>query len=183
MSAIRIFLAASLSLSLFGYGGAVKAGGLQVGAAAPDFTLGDQHGREHRLSDYQGRWVVLYFYPKNDTPGCTEEACRFRDDIAYFNSISAQVFGVSLDSVESHAAFAEKHGLPFPLLSDAGGTTAQAYGSLRNFGLFRLAQRHTFIIDPAGRIAKIYRKVSPSTHSAEVIEDLTNLLREHSTGS
>ncbi len=183
MSAIRMFLAASLSLSLFGLGTAAKAGDLRVGAAAPDFMLSDQHGRTHRLSDYQGRWVVLYFYPKNDTPGCTEEACRFRDDIAYFNSIGAQVFGVSVDSVESHAAFAEKHSLPFPLLSDAQGATAQAYGSLRNFGLFKLAQRHSFIIDPAGRIAKIYRQVSPSTHSAEVIDDLTALLRERPAAS
>ncbi len=183
MSAIRMFLAASLSLSLFGYGGAVKAGELQIGMAAPDFKLSDQHGRQHRLSDYQGRWVVLYFYPKNDTPGCTEEACRFRDDIAYFNSVGAQVLGVSVDSADSHAAFAKKHSLPFPLLSDAGGVTAQDYGSLRNLGLFKLAQRHTFIIDPAGRIAKIYRKVTPSTHSTEVIEALTTLLREHPTAS
>jgi thioredoxin-dependent peroxiredoxin len=182
MSATRMFLAASLSLSLFGYG-AAKAGDLHIGAVAPDFRLSDQHGRMHRLSDYQGRWVVLYFYPKNDTPGCTEEACRFRDDIAYFNTIGARVFGVSVDSVESHAAFAGKHGLPFPLLSDAGGETARAYGSLRNFGLFKLAQRHSFIIDPDGRIAKIYRKVSPSTHSAEVIEDLTLLLRERPAAS
>ncbi len=180
MSTFRIFLAASLSLSLFGAG---AAGDLVVGAAAPAFTLGDQHGRVHRLSDCQGRWVVLYFYPKNDTPGCTEEACRFRDDIAYFNSIGAQVFGVSVDSAESHAAFADKHSLPFPLLSDADGATARAYGSLRNFGLFKLAQRHSFIIDPEGRIARIYRSVSPSTHSAEVIGDLTALLRERPASS
>ncbi len=183
MSATRMLLAASLSLSLFGHGGAVKAGDLQIGAIAPDFQLSDQHGREHRLSDYQGQWVLLYFYPKDDTPGCTEQACRFRDDIAYFHSIGARVFGVSVDSVESHAAFAEKHGLPFPLLSDAGGSTAKAYGSLRNFGLFKVAHRHTFIIDPDGRIAKIYRKVSPATHSAEVIEDLTDMLRTHPASS
>lgn len=183
MFATRMFLAASLSLSLFGYGGAVKAGDPQIGAVAPDFVLSDQHGRQHRLSDYQGQWVVLYFYPKNDTPGCTEEACRFRDDIAYFNSVGVRVFGVSVDSVESHAAFAEKHSLPFPLLSDAGGATAQTYGSLRNFGLFKLAQRHTFIIDPDGRIARIYRKVTPSTHSAEVIEALTDFLRERPSTS
>lgn len=183
MSTTKFLLAASLSLALFGQGGAIKAAELQVGAMAPDFLLSDQQGRQHRLSDYQGRWVVLYFYPKNDTPGCTEEACRFRDDIAYFNAVGAQVFGVSVDSVESHAAFAARHSLPFPLLADTDGRTAQSYGSLSNWGLFKLAKRHSFIVDPDGRIARIYRRVSPSTHSAEVIEDLTELLRERPSRS
>lgn len=179
----RVVFAATLSLALFGHGSNLKAGDLEIGALAPDFELSDQHGRTHRLSDYQGRWVVLYFYPKNNTPGCTEEACRFRDDIAYFNSIGAQVFGVSVDSVESHAAFAEEHSLPFTLLADVEGKTAKSFGSLRNFGLFKVAQRHSFIIDPDGRIAKIYRSVQPSTHSTEVIEDLGVLLREHPAAS
>jgi peroxiredoxin Q/BCP len=135
------------------------------------------------LSDYLGRWVVLYFYPKDDTPGCTEEACRFRDDIVQLNEMGAQVLGASLDSQKKHAEFAQKYSLQFPLLADVDGGVAASYGSLRNLAIMKLAHRHTFIIDPAGRIAKIYRKVSPKTHSAQVIADLKELQRGYAASS
>jgi peroxiredoxin Q/BCP len=166
-----------LALLLAGFMGAPSAGELQPGQPAPEFQLPDQDGTTHRLSDYRGRWVVLYFYPKDDTPGCTEEACRFRDDIVQLNEMGAQVLGASLDSRESHAEFSKKFSLQFPLLSDVGGKMAVSYGSLRNLGIMKIARRHTFIIDPEGRIAKIYRKVSPETHSEQVIADLMELQR------
>ncbi len=148
---------------------------LKEGDAAPDFELIDQYRNVHKLSDYAGKWVVLYFYPKNGTPGCTTEACNFRDDIFKIRALNAEVLGVSLDSTESHASFAEKHGLPFPLLSDAGKEVTGKYGTLMSIGPIKTAKRHTFIIDPEGRLAKIYRRVDPDTHSAEVIADLTDL--------
>lgn len=157
--------------------GGPSADELAPGQPAPGFQLPDQDGAMHSLSDYRGRWVVLYFYPKDDTPGCTEEACRFRDDILRLEELGVQVLGASLDDRDSHAEFADKHGLPFPLLSDAGGTVAASYGSLRNLGIMKMARRHTFIIDPEGRIAKIYRKVSPKDHSEQIVSDLKELQR------
>ena len=171
----RGFLAFLLACAM----GAPAAAELQAGADAPQFQLADQAGVMHRLSEYRGRWVVLYFYPKDDTPGCTEEACRFRDDILRLNELGAQVLGVSLDSRARHAEFAGKYNLQFPLLSDIDGKVAASYGSLRNLGVMKLAHRHTFIIDPQGRIAKIYRKVSPKTHSAQVVDDLKVWKRDY----
>jgi peroxiredoxin Q/BCP len=161
-------------LAMFGWFVA-KADALQPGTPAPAFELNDQYGEGHALADYRGRWVVVYFYPKNDTPGCTTEACAFRDDYLVLRDLGAQVFGVSLDDTESHARFAEKHGLPFPLLSDAAGEVAREYGALFALGPLRFAKRHSFIIDPDGRIAKVYRKVEPDTHSDEIIADLRRL--------
>ncbi len=138
------------------------------GSVAPDFDLPDQNGQTHRLSDYAGRWLVLYFYPKDDTPGCTREACRFRDDIGVLGNLNAAVMGISVDSTQSHAEFASKYQLPFPLLSDPDGHTAAAYGSLLNLGLVRFARRHTFIIAPDGRIAARFDKVDPANHAQEV---------------
>ncbi len=149
---------------------------INVGDPAPGFNLVDQYGKTHQLADYQGKWVVLYFYPKDDTPGCTKEACNFRDDILQLQELNAQVLGVSLDDAESHAKFAEKYGLPFPLLSDAGGEVAKQYGSLWSLGPVKIATRHSFIIDTRGKLAKIYRDVSPETHSDEVIADLKSLI-------
>ncbi len=148
---------------------------LGVGNEAPEFELSDQHGQLHSLEDYRDQWVVLYFYPKNGTPGCTTEACEFRDNIFAFRDLNAQVLGVSLDDVESHKSFAEEHGLPFPLLSDADGTTSTAYGvKTRMFGM-TVAKRQTFIIGPNGMIAKHYAKVDPEVHSEQVIADLREL--------
>lgn len=145
------------------------------GSAAPDFALLDQNGQTHRLSDYAGRWLVLYFYPRDDTPGCTREACRFRDDIGVLGNLNAAVAGVSLDDAKSHADFSRKYQLPFPLLSDPGGRTAAAYGSLLNLGPLKFARRHTFIIAPDGRIAARFDKVDPANHAQEVARALSAL--------
>ena len=145
---------------------------LKVGNEAPNFILNDQNNVSHELTDYRGSWVILYFYPKNDTPGCTTQACDFRDAIKRIIANKSTVFGVSLDSVESHKRFAEKHSLPFSLLSDKDGKVAKSYDSLNNFFNFKTAKRNTFIIDPEGKIAKIYLSVKPSTHSQMVLDDL-----------
>ena len=151
------------------------------GSVAPDFALQDQGGRIHRLSDYAGRWLVLYFYPRDDTPICTREACRFRDDIGTLGKFNAAVVGVSVDSARSHAAFSRKYGLPFPLLSDPDGRTAAAYGSLLNLGIVRFARRHTFIIAPDGRIAARFDHVDPARHAEDVRDALLGLQRARAT--
>ncbi len=148
---------------------------LSIGDQAPAFTLQDQHGRQHALPDYLGRWLVLYFYPKDDTPGCTAQACAFRDDFQQLQRMQVVLLGVSLDSVASHQAFAEKHGLPFPLLSDETGEVAAAYGALWKLGPIRFARRHSFIIDPEGRISRIFRSVKPANNSDEIITELVKL--------
>lgn len=162
-----------LVLGLFSLGQAKAE--LVKGEPAPDFSLMDQSGKVHRLSGYQGGWVVLYFYPKDDTPGCTKEACEFRDDHNRLTEMGVVLLGVSTDEIESHQAFAEKYHLPFPLLSDAHGEVAKRYGSLLQLGPIKFAKRHSFIIDPEGRIAHIYRDVTPKTHSDEVIAQLLAL--------
>ncbi len=119
--------------------------------------------------------MVLYFYPKDDTPGCTTEACHFRDDFKLLENLGAQVIGVSIDDSFSHKKFAEKYNLPFPLLSDASGEVASLYGALNNFLVIKLAKRYTYLINPQGKIAKIYLSVDTSKHSQEIIEDLKKL--------
>ncbi len=161
-----------IGLFMMGIFGNSNASELTVGSPAPTFELQDQMNSVHRLDDYQGKWVVLYFYPKDDTPGCTKEACAFRDDIAILQSLNVEVFGVSVDDVESHAKFSKKYSLQFPLLADIGGEVAKQYDSLMKIGPVKMAKRHTFIIDPDGKIAKIYHSVKPATHSQEVIEDI-----------
>ncbi len=158
---------------------AAQAGGEAppVGSPAPDFKLQDQNGQWHRLADYRGKWLALYFYPKNDTPGCTTEACNFRDSRFAYESIGAEVIGVSVDDVESHKAFASKYELPFTLLSDPKGETCAEYGVLRDYKLTRIADRQSFIIDPDGKIAKHYEDVDPETHSAEVLADLEAMMK------
>ncbi|HWV18405.1 MAG TPA: peroxiredoxin [Rhodocyclaceae bacterium] len=146
-----------------------------LGAAAPGFVLKDQNGKVQRLEDYRGKWVVLYFYPKDDTPGCTEQACKFRDDMAQLTELGAQVLGISVDDSASHAKFAAKYNLPFPLLADEGGNVAKAYGAYMDWGLFGIARRYTYLIDPQGKVAKAYLKVDTSRHSADIIADLKQL--------
>lgn len=146
-----------------------------VGDVAPDFRLQDQNGSWQTLAGQQGKWVVLYFYPKDQTPGCTTEACSFRDNIFAFEALGAVVFGVSLDDVASHEEFANKHSLPFPLLADVDGTVTRLYGVMGGFGPVKLAKRQTFLIAPDGRIARHYEKVDPEQHSAEVLADLKAL--------
>lgn len=171
----RIFctLAASLFLGIFS--SAANADDIKVGDAAPGFELADQNGDMHSLEDYRDGWVALYFYPKDGTPGCTTEACEFRDDIFKFRSMGVQIIGVSLDDEASHKKFAEKHGLPFPLLADTDGTTASAYGVRTRFLGMSVAKRQTFLIDPHGHIAKHYEDVDPGSHSTELLVDLAKL--------
>ncbi len=148
---------------------------LKIGDDAPTFTLPDSQGNQVNLNDYKGQWLVLYFYPKDDTPGCTTEACHFRDDFKLLESLGAKVVGVSIDDSFSHKKFAEKYNLPFPLLSDASGEVASRYGALNNFLVIKLAKRYTYLINPQGKIAKIYLSVDTSKHSQEIIEDLKTL--------
>ena len=152
------------------------AGQPAAGTMAPDFRLQDQNGDWHTLEDYRGQWVALYFYPKDNTPGCTTQACGFRDNIFAFRKEGAVILGVSVDDVESHRKFAEEHGLPFTLLADADKATAKQYGVLKKFfGVMEVAKRDTFLIDPQGRIAKHYADVDPEGHSEVVIADIRAL--------
>jgi len=167
------FLLALMSMLTF-----AKADVLQLDTMAPDFTLQDQAGEAHELTDYQGQWIVLYFYPKDDTPGCTTEACAFRDEYKVLSELNTQILGVSLDSKESHADFAQKYSLPFPLLADIEGKVAEQYGALASLGPIKFAKRHTVIINPEGKIKKVYRSVNASRHSQEVINDLKLLRAE-----
>ncbi len=145
---------------------------LKVGERAPEFEAPDQNGKTHKLSDYAGKWVLLYFYPKDDTPGCTTEACTIRDSFADFGKSDLTVLGVSGDSVESHGKFSTKYGLPFTILADPEKKLIKAYGA---DGLFR---RISYLIAPDGTIAKDYPKVKPAEHAAEVLEDLISLKKQ-----
>lgn len=147
-----------------------------VGSPAPAFKLQDQTGQWRSLDDYKGKWLTLYFYPKDQTPGCTTQACEFRDNVFAFRDANAVIVGISVDDVASHKKFADKNNLPFTLLADPAKQTAKTYGVLKRFmGLTELAQRETFLIDPNGRIAKIYRDVDPKGHSEEVLRDIRAL--------
>lgn len=149
---------------------------LKAGDKAPDFSLPDQDGKKHKLSDYKGSWVLLYFYPKDFTPGCTKEACGIRDNFAGFGKIGAEVLGVSADSVESHKKFAQKHQLPFRLLADEEKQVVKLYEVWQRKKImgreFFGTKRTSFLIDPAGKVAKIYKTVKPAVHAQEVLQDL-----------
>jgi len=149
----------------------------EIGQEAPDFDLPDQNGARHRLGDSNGRWRVVCFYPRDDTPGCTRELCGLRNAWADLRALDAEVYGVSVDSVASHAAFAQKFDLPVPLLADDGGRVAAAYGSLFRFGPLRFAHRRSFLIAPDGRIAARWLKVSPAGHAVEIATALSRLQR------
>ena len=147
----------------------------KVGGVAPDFRLPDQLGAARGLYDYKGRWVVLYFYPEDGSPGCTTEACAFRDAMLALQKHGVQVLGVSLDSVPSHAVFARKNRLPFPILSDVTGVVSRSYGAVDRIRPNRYAYRYTFLITPHGRIAKRYLQVDPQHHVTEILHDLTQI--------
>jgi len=152
-----------------------------LGDMAPDFELPDQDGQRHTLSSYRGKWVLLYFYPKDDTPGCTTEACTIRDQYADFKKAGIVVLGVSADSVDKHKKFAEKHDLPFPLLADGGKAVVKLYHAWgkkkfmgREYdGIFRIS----FLIDPEGKFVKFYEKVKPADHAGEVFADVKALAK------
>jgi len=149
---------------------------VKVGEKAPDFKLEDDEGKEVSLKEFKGKTVVLYFYPKDDTPGCTKEACGFRDESKAVSNQNAVVLGVSADSVESHSKFKQKYGLPFRLLSDSDKETLLAYGVWKEKSLYGKKymgiERTTFIIDKEGKIAKIFPKVNVEGHVAEVLSSL-----------
>jgi peroxiredoxin Q/BCP len=144
-----------------------------VGEPAPAIALPDENGTIHRLEDQRGRWTVLYFYPKDDTPGCTTEACQFRDLDGDIQEIGADVWGVSADDEKSHRRFREKFGLPFTLLSDVDRSVIERYGAWREKNLYGKTSmgivRSSFLIDPDGRIAEVWPKVQADGHAAEVL--------------
>src|ERR1039457_2978264 len=146
-----------------------------AGAQAPAFSLPSQEGAQVSLDQYKGKWVVLYFYPKDFTSGCTVEAHNFQRDIDKYSQKNAVILGVSVDNVDSHKSFCAKEGLNFKLLSDADHAVTKAYGSLAKSGETEYAARNTFLVDPAGVVRKVYVKVNPSTHSDDVLADLATL--------
>jgi len=171
------FLIVAAGLVFWRMAGAAKRNLPAAGDAAPAFDLPDQNGQSRSLTEFRGKWLVLYFYPRDDTPGCTVQAGRFRDEASAFEALGAVVCGVSVDSSESHADFAQDQQLAFPLLSDKGGVTAARYGSLWNLGLLKFAKRNTFLIDPVGRVARVYLSVDPAHNTGQVIADLRELQR------
>lgn len=152
---------------------------LQVGHTAPNFSLQDQNGNTHDLTTYKGKWVLMYFYPKDNTPGCTKEACDIRDNWKTLQKVGVIVFGISNDTVKSHQRFANKFDLPFPLLADVDKEIVQKYKVWRKKKFmgreYMGIHRSTFLIDPKGKIAKVYEGVNPATHIAEVINDLKTI--------
>lgn len=152
---------------------------LKVNQKAPDFTLPDQEEQTHKLSDYKGQWILLYFYPKDDTPGCTKEACSMRDNLPKFGKTKAKIFGISVDSVASHKKFADKYKLNFTLLADENKKVVEKFGVWQEKSMFGRKYfgtvRDSFLINPEGKIVKIYRKVKPEQHAAEVLADIKEL--------
>ena len=155
-----------------------RAAAPRPGSTAPEFTLTSQEGGSVSLKDYRGSWVVLYFYPKDQTPGCTREAHNFQVDQPKYAERHAVVLGVSVDSVDSHKKFCAKEGLNFKLLADTDGKVSKTYGSLTNLGVVKFAARHTFLIDPSGKVAKAYTSVDPVRHSEEVLSTLDQLRKQ-----
>jgi peroxiredoxin Q/BCP len=149
-----------------------------VGSVAPEFTLTSQEGTPVSLKDYRGKWVVLYFYPRDFTSGCTIEAHNFQRDQPQYQQRNVVVLGVSVDSADSHKQFCTKEGLNFKLLADTDHQVSSAYGSLTNLGLVKFASRHTLIINPEGKVAKVFTEVNPNKHSEEVLAALVELQRQ-----
>lgn len=154
---------------------------LNIGDQAPDFELSDQHGNKHTLASYRGRWVVLYFYPRDDTPGCTREACQFRDASQPLKTLHTEVIGISVDDAESHARFAAKYHLPFPLLADTHGVVTARYGALIKLGPWKMARRMSFIISPQGYVAYLFPRVNSLRHANDVMRILQNIQNGVST--
>lgn len=169
---IVIVIAVVIVILLWHYAARVNV--LEPGQSAPDFRLPDQHGKFHTLKDFSGKWLALYFYPKDDTPGCTKQACGFRDDLSKINELGASVVGISVDDTSSHADFSKKYHLQFPLLADSKAEIAARYHSLINLGVIKFARRNTFLINPQGKIAKVYFSANAAHNATEVIADLIN---------
>ena len=172
---LLIALVAGIALLLWRIAAYAKSNLPKGGVPAPGFSLPDQNGKLRASDEFRGKWLVLYFYPCDDTPGCSKQAARFRDAMRELEAFGAAVCGISVDDSASHAAFAKKYNLPFPLLADAKGEVAARYGSIRDLGLVKFARRNTFLIDPQGKVEKVYLGVNPSRNTREVIEDLKKL--------
>jgi len=149
-----------------------------VGSMAPEFTMTSNEGKPASLKDFRGQWVVLYFYPKDFTSGCTIEAKNFQRDIEKYKAINAVILGVSVDTAESHKEFCAKEGLNFKLLSDVDGKVSDAYGSVMEYNGMKLSARNTFIIDPKGKVAQVFMKVKVTPHSEEVLAALAALQKQ-----
>ena len=149
-----------------------------VGAAAPEVTLTSNEGKSVKLKDYRGKWVILYFYPKDFTGGCTLEAHNFQADLAKYEKAGAVILGVSVDTAESHKDFCAKEGLQFKLLSDPDAKVSTEYGSVMDYQGAKLSARNTFIIDPEGKVVKVFVKVKPPGHSEEVLAALADLQKK-----
>jgi len=174
----RIFLFALLIAAIVAQGAYATTEAPAVGTNAPDFTLTTNEGNQAGLKDFRGKWVVLYFYPKDFTSGCTLEAHNFQTDLAKYQAINAVILGVSVDTAESHKSFCAKEGLAFKLLSDPEAKVSDTYGSVMEIEGGKLSARNTFIINPEGKVAKVFMKVKPSGHSAEVLAALAELQKE-----
>ena len=172
MIKVFLFLAIVLALIFIFKKSAFGSEDKLLGKAAPEFKLKNSYGELVSLKEFKGEWLLVFFYPKDDTPGCTKEACSLRDNYTEIKKLNANVVGISIDSSNSHKEFKEKYNLPFMLLSDPDGETAKKYGALNNFFIFKLAKRQSFIIDPKGVVRRVYRDVSPSNHAQEIKNDL-----------
>ncbi len=177
MKTLSILIASAIASAALAVAADVPA----EGTKAPDFTLKNQEGKPISLHDYKGKWVVLYFYPKDQTQGCTIEAHNFQRDIAQYDAKNAVILGVSVDTVESHQQWCAKDGMTFKLLADDAKEVTTKYGSLKDYGkMGSLASRNTFLIDPKGNIRKVYTNVKPDPHSAEVLAAIAELQKSSS---
>lgn len=170
VAAVILFFAAGIAWAVGPKGDIPK-----VGDPAPDFTLVSNEGTEVTLSEHQGQWVVLYFYPKDFTSGCTIQARKFQEDMTRYEERNAIILGVSVDDAETHAEFCEKEGLRFKLLADVGGNVSEQYGSARGVGSARVSARNTFLIGPDGKVAAVFVGAKPNTNSQEVLEAIDRL--------
>jgi len=170
---VAVILLAGVAIALR----AVRADGKTpaVGTPAPDFTLNSQENKPVSLHDFKGQWVVLYFYPKDFTSGCTVEAHNFQADLPKYEARNAVIVGVSMQDEDSHQKFCTKEGLRFKLLADTNSEVSAKYDSVMNFGVTKLSARHTFLVDPRGVLRNVYLKVDPKVHSTEVLADLDEL--------
>ena len=175
LAAIVLVVAALIGAGLFLRTARADSEAPEVGTAAPDFTLNSQEGKPVSLHDFKGKWVVLYFYPKDFTSGCTVEAHNFQRDLPLYEKRNAAIVGVSVQDADSHQKFCTKEGLSFKLLADTDHKVSSEYGSLTNFGVVQVAARHTFIINPEGKIVKVFTEVNPNKHSEEVLATLAEL--------
>jgi peroxiredoxin Q/BCP len=172
MKTILSFVLFAIIASTISFAGLVSP---SAGSAAPEFTLTTNEGKQASLKDYRGKWVVLYFYPKDFTSGCTLEARNFQKDLSKYNQANAVILGVSIDTAESHKEFCAKEGLNFKLLSDPDAAVSKKYGSIMEYNGSTLSARNTFIIDPEGKISKVFLQVKPDVHSGEVLAALAEL--------